>query len=187
MGDLQVKDLEIEFGVLKEMGKERIYVAKYKKVQNRYRELRKNFLQQKDDFDTQKDRNEAIKRPRNKGVRKTNSQEQLQRDARGKLLENVDALDKQDEQLQGINKVAHDTVDTTNQIAINLRSQREKINTAIQDTQQANQNVALGKKVINTMSRRECCYKAALHIAIILLFAAIVALGILKLYKISSK
>lgn len=64
-----MKDLAIEFDTLKAMNKERPIVKKYKKIQDRYQATRKNFLQQKDDFETQKNRKEAIKRPRNKGVK----------------------------------------------------------------------------------------------------------------------
>eukprot|EP00826_Nyctotherus_ovalis_P064858 TRINITY_DN9523_c0_g1_i10.p1 TRINITY_DN9523_c0_g1~~TRINITY_DN9523_c0_g1_i10.p1 ORF type:complete len:141 (-),score=46.15 TRINITY_DN9523_c0_g1_i10:486-908(-) len=66
--DQQMKDIELEVGVLKEMGQEKLIVKKYNKLQNRYKETRKNFLQQKDNFETQKNRREALKRPRSKGV-----------------------------------------------------------------------------------------------------------------------
>jgi len=58
----------LEFDVLKQTGKEKIILKKYKKTQDRYSAARKKFLQQKDDFETQKNRKEISKRPRNKGV-----------------------------------------------------------------------------------------------------------------------
>ena len=63
-----MNDFELEFSVLKQMGKEKAVLKKYKKTQDRYSAARKNFLQRKDDFETQKNRKEVSKRPRNKGV-----------------------------------------------------------------------------------------------------------------------
>ncbi len=62
-----------------------------------------------------------------------------------------------------------------------MRGQRDKITDAIQDVHQANQNVAIGKQLVNSMSRKECCYKVLLYMLIFVLLATILALGIVKL------
>ena len=97
------------------------------------------------------------------------------------MLDNIDTLGKQENQISGITKVGYETANTTNAIIGNLRGQRDKITGAINDTRQANQNVALGKQLVNSMSRKECCYKALLYLLIIILFAGLIAMGIAKL------
>lgn len=99
------------------------------------------------------------------------------------MIENIESLDKQEEQLTGVTKMAHETADTTHTIMKNMRNQRDKITTATADVREANNNVNVGKKIINTMTRQECCYKALLYMVIIVLFAAILALGIVLIHK----
>ena len=84
-----------------------------------------------------------------------------------------------DDQLVGITKTAHETAGTTNLIIGKLRNQRDMITTATTDIKEANRNVNVGKKIINEMTRKECCYKAMLYMVIIVLFAVILTLGIL--------
>ncbi len=98
-------------------------------------------------------------------------------------MDNIDNLGKQDGQVTGISRVAHETENTSNAILGNMRNQRDKITDAIHDVRQANQNVALGKQLINSMSRKECCYKLLLYMLIFVLLAVIVSLGIVKLMK----
>lgn len=107
----------------------------------------------------------------------------LDKDARGQLLDNTDQLVKQDQQVANVTKVGHETLGTTNVIITNLRQQRDKVINADHDILEAKKNVALGKQVINTMSRQECCYKALLYLLIVALFAAICALATVKLMK----
>eukprot|EP00826_Nyctotherus_ovalis_P064859 TRINITY_DN9523_c0_g1_i11.p1 TRINITY_DN9523_c0_g1~~TRINITY_DN9523_c0_g1_i11.p1 ORF type:complete len:176 (-),score=65.58 TRINITY_DN9523_c0_g1_i11:112-639(-) len=171
-----MKDIELEVGVLKEMGQEKLIVKKYNKLQNRYKETRKNFLQQKDNFETQKNRREALKRPRSKG-------DQIERDTRGKLIDNLENLDKQDEQLDGIKKTAYNTADLTIAIGKKMREQRDVILSAKGEVVESNRNVMVGKQLINSMTRQECCYKALLYAVIVTLFAAILTLAILVVYK----
>jgi len=83
-----------------------------------------------------------------------------------------------DSQLGNITKTAYETAETTNLINKKLRDQRDKITTATSDIKDANRNVNVGKKIINEMTRKECCYKAMLYMVIIVLFAVIVTLGI---------
>ena len=105
----------------------------------------------------------------------------MERDAREKTLGNIDNLGKQEGQISGITKVGYETANTTNAILGNLRSQRDKITDATHEMKQANQNVNLGKQLINSMSRKECCYKTLLYLLIIVLFAAIMAMIAAKL------
>jgi len=88
----------------------------------------------------------------------------LERDAREKLLDNIDTLGKQENQVNNVTKVGHETLGTTHAILGNLRSQRDKITDAVQDIRQANQNVNLGKQLVNSMTRKECCYKTLLFL-----------------------
>jgi hypothetical protein len=90
---------------------------------------------------------------------------------------------KQENQITGITKVAHETAETTNKTLGQMRSQRDKITDAIHETKLANQNVALGKALVNSMSRAECCYKTLLYMVIVVLFAAIIGVAIAWLKK----
>ncbi len=107
----------------------------------------------------------------------------MQKDARDKHVDNIQILGKQENQITGISKVAHAADETVQQTAQRLRQQRDKILDATQDTRSANQNVALGKALVNSMTRKECCYKFLLYLLIFVLFCVVVALGILKLAK----
>ena len=107
----------------------------------------------------------------------------MQRDAREKHMDNIGTLGKQENQISGISKVAHEADATVQSTAQRLRQQRDKITDATQDTRAANQNVALGKALVNSMTRKECCYKFLLYLMIFVLFCVIVSLGILKLAK----
>ena len=107
----------------------------------------------------------------------------MQKNARDKLLDNTDTLGKQADQINSTIRVGYETADTTNRILANSRDQREKIINATQDVREANKNTALGKMMINSMSRKECCYKSLLYLLIVVLFAAIVALFIARLAK----
>ena len=92
-------------------------------------------------------------------------------------------MGKQDGQVTGITKVAHETAETTNKTLGQIRSQRDKITDAIHETKLANQNTALGKALVNQMSRQECCYKTLLYLVIIVLFVATVGVVIVGLRK----
>ncbi len=50
------------------MKKEGVYAKKFADLKRRYESARKTFAGQKDDWETQKNRAEAIKKPRTKGV-----------------------------------------------------------------------------------------------------------------------
>eukprot|EP00826_Nyctotherus_ovalis_P032414 TRINITY_DN2611_c0_g1_i9.p2 TRINITY_DN2611_c0_g1~~TRINITY_DN2611_c0_g1_i9.p2 ORF type:complete len:228 (-),score=90.88 TRINITY_DN2611_c0_g1_i9:46-729(-) len=163
--DEQMKELRVEMAALKASNKEKTVVKKYNKIEKRYSDTRKNFLQQKENFETQKNRNEVLKKPSSKA-------EQLERDTRMKLEGNIGTLEKQDEQLTGITRMAQETEGTTNSIITNLRKQRNKITTATDDVRAANSNVKVGTQVIDSMTRREWWYKVMLHVVIVVLFLA---------------
>lgn len=165
------------------MNKEKVYLKKYKKIQDRYGEARKKFLKQQDDFETQTNRNKLGSGPKSRSVRIFTIQEQLKQDARGKYIDNINNLNSQDDQLAGINRTAEDIYNTSNAIQSKLRNQRDKITDATDDIREANQNVNVGRKIINEMTRKECCYKLVLYILIVVLFLSICAVGILNLAK----
>ena len=114
-------------------------------------------------------------------------QEQLQRDARAKNLETREILGKQDGQLTGVTKVAYETQDITNSIQAKMRAQRDKIIDPMQDVRTANQQVGMAKQLVNSMTRKECCYKTLLYLLILTLFGAIVALFVVKMIKDKEK
>jgi hypothetical protein len=107
----------------------------------------------------------------------------LETDTRGKLVENIESLEKMDGQLTGVTKIAHETAGTTNTIISNLRRQRDVIINSTKDVVDANKQVNMSKKIINEMTRIECCYKTMLYIVIIVLFAVILTLGIVLIHK----
>ena len=60
--------MDIEYSVLKELGQESTHAKKFSLIRRRYETARKTFAGHKEDLETQKNRAEAIKKPRNKGV-----------------------------------------------------------------------------------------------------------------------
>lgn len=84
-------------------------------------------------------------------------------------------------------KVAYETQDITNSIQAKMRSQRDKIIDPMQDVRTANQQVGMAKQLVNSMTRKECCYKFLLYLLIFVLFAAIVALFVVKMIQGNKK
>ena len=60
--------MEIDFGVIKQSGLEKSYVRKYSSIRKRYNDIRANVLKQKEYLETQQNRSNLLKNPRNKGV-----------------------------------------------------------------------------------------------------------------------
>lgn len=105
----------------------------------------------------------------------------LQANTREKLLGGVNKLSDQERDLQKAVSIGYEAQNMVREGAKNLRNQRDYIENAGRNNLKAQTELSKADKVVKTIRVREFCYRLILYLLIICLFAAILAVFVVKI------
>ncbi|CDW81878.1 vesicle transport v-snare protein [Stylonychia lemnae] len=114
---------------------------------------------------------------------KKSDYDQREEEIRQRLLNGVGELYTQEAQLENTKKMGTETAQILRVANKDLRDQRDILINVDEKNQQIRQDLVAGDKIVVSMTRREYIYRIAIHITIVLLLMAIIALLIRKLVK----